>query len=94
MAINFHLKLKKYEKNGFGHLPICVAKTQYSFSDDPKLLNAPSGHTLHVSDARLAAGAEFVVVLTGSVMTMPGLPKRPAAVDISIDEDGQIVGLF
>lgn len=87
-------KLKKFEKDGYGHLPVCIAKTQYSFSDDPAAVNAPSGHTLHIADVRLAAGAEFVVVLTGSVMTMPGLPKRPSALDITVNEAGQISGLF
>jgi formate--tetrahydrofolate ligase len=80
---------------GFGHVPVCIAKTQYSFSDDPALINAPTGHTIRVRDARLAAGAEFVVVLLGSIMTMPGLPKRPAALDINVDDKtGNITGLF
>ena len=87
-------KLKRYETQGFGHLPVCVAKTQYSFADDAKKLNAPVGHTLHVADVRLAAGAEFVVVLTGDIMTMPGLPRRPAAENISVDSEGAIHGLF
>ncbi|GBG34101.1 C-1-tetrahydrofolate synthase, cytoplasmic [Hondaea fermentalgiana] len=87
-------KLKRFQKDGYGHLPVCIAKTQYSFSDDASLVNAPEGHTLHVQDVRLAAGAEFVVVLTGSVMTMPGLPKRPSALDITVNENGQISGLF
>jgi len=87
-------KLKKFEKDGFAHLPVCVAKTQYSFSDDPKLLNAPVGHMLHVQDVRLAAGAEFVIILTGDIMTMPGLPKRPSALDIGVDSNGEIYGLF
>jgi len=87
-------KLAKFEKMGFGHLPVCMAKTQYSFSDDPALVNAPTGHTLKIENVRLAAGAEFVVVLAGDIMTMPGLPKKPAALDISVNEKGDIVGLF
>jgi formate--tetrahydrofolate ligase len=71
-----------------------VAKNQYSFSDDPKALNAPEGHTLHVNDVKLSAGAGFVVVLTGSVMVMPGLPKVPAAHKIGVDSAGKIFGLF
>jgi formate--tetrahydrofolate ligase len=87
-------KLESYEKAGFGHLPICVAKTQYSFSADPTLLGAPTGHTLPVRDVRLSAGAGFVVALAGEVMTMPGLPKVPAAEQIRLDEAGRIEGLF
>ncbi|MDR2610511.1 MAG: formate--tetrahydrofolate ligase [Clostridiales Family XIII bacterium] len=82
------------EKLGFGSLPICVAKTQYSFSDDPKLLGAPDGFTLTVSGMKVSAGAEFIVVLTGDIMTMPGLPKRPAAEKIDVDATGRISGLF
>ena len=87
-------KLKRFEAEGFGNLPICIAKTQYSFSDNAKLLNAPEGHTLHVQDAKLSAGAGFVVILTGSVMTMPGLPRVPAAKRIGVDGNGKIFGLF
>lgn len=79
---------------GFGNLPVCMAKTQYSLSDDPKKLGRPTGFTIHVSEVRLSAGAGFVVVLTGSIMTMPGLPKRPSAELIDIDENGNISGLF
>jgi formate--tetrahydrofolate ligase len=82
------------EKLGFGDLPICVAKTQYSFSDDPKLLGAPEGFTLTVSGVKVSAGAEFIVVLTGDIMTMPGLPKKPAAEKIDVDAAGRISGLF
>jgi formate--tetrahydrofolate ligase len=71
-----------------------VAKTQYSFSTDPKLLGAPSGHVVNVREVRLAAGAEFVVMICGDVMTMPGLPKVPSANTIDVDETGKIVGLF
>lgn len=79
---------------GFAHLPVCMAKTQYSFSDDPKLLGAPRGFTLKVSHLRVSAGAGFVVALTGDIMTMPGLPKVPAAEKIDVDENGVISGLF
>lgn len=79
---------------GFGNLPVCMAKTQYSLSDDPKKLGRPSGFTIHVSEVKVSAGAGFVVVLTGSIMTMPGLPKRPSAELIDVDEQGSISGLF
>ncbi|MCB8875509.1 formate--tetrahydrofolate ligase [Acidisoma silvae] len=79
---------------GFGHLPVCIAKTQYSFSADPTLLGAPAGHRLPVREVRLAAGAGFVVVLAGTIMTMPGLPRVPAAERIGLDEQGRIIGLF
>ncbi len=85
--------LKEFEKLGFGHVPVCIAKTQYSFSTDPKLAGAPSGHTVEVREARLSAGAGFVVAVCGDIMTMPGLPKKPAALEIGLDKDGQIVGL-
>lgn len=79
---------------GYGNLPVCMAKTQYSFSDDPTLLCRPSGFTVTVRNVKLSAGAGFVVVLTGSIMTMPGLPKVPAAEAIDVDENGKITGLF
>jgi formate--tetrahydrofolate ligase len=82
------------QAEGFGHLPICVAKTQYSFSTDPKKVGAPSGHVLHVRDVRLSAGAEFIVAICGEIMTMPGLPKVPAANSISLSPAGLITGLF
>lgn len=85
--------LKEFEKLGFGHVPVCIAKTQYSFSTDPTNLGAPSGHTLEVREARLSAGAGFVVAVCGDIMTMPGLPRKPAALEIGLDKDGQIVGL-
>ena len=85
--------LKEFESLGFGHLPICIAKTQYSFSTDPKLVGAPVGHTLEVREARLSAGAGFVVAVCGDIMTMPGLPRTPAALEIGLDSDGEIVGL-
>lgn len=87
-------KIQKLQDDGYGHYPVCVAKTQYSFSTDPKLLGAPSGHTLTIREVRLAAGAEFVVMVCGDIMTMPGLPKVPASDRIDIDETGRIVGLF
>ncbi len=87
-------QLAELRENGFGNLPVCVAKTQYSFSDNAKLTGAPTGFTMEVREVRLAAGAGFVVVICGSIMTMPGLPKKPAAVGIDVDADGKITGLF
>jgi formate--tetrahydrofolate ligase len=87
-------KLKAYEAAGFGHLPVCMAKTQYSFSADPTLLGAPTGFTLPVRDVRLSAGAGFVVALCGEIMTMPGLPRVPAANTIHLSDTGLIEGLF
>jgi len=78
----------------YGHYPVCMAKTQYSFSTDPNLLGAPSGHVVPIREVRLSAGAEFVVIICGAVMTMPGLPRKPAANDIRVDDTGKIVGLF
>lgn len=86
--------LAEIEAMGYGELPVCIAKTQYSFSDDAKLLAAPSDFTMTVRDVRLSAGAGFVVVIMGSIMTMPGLPKKPAAENIDVDENGKITGLF
>ena len=86
--------LKDFEKMGYGHLPVCMAKTQYSFSDDPALLGRPEGFEITIKNCRIAAGAGFVVVLTGDIMTMPGLPKVPAANNMDIDRNGTIVGLF
>ena len=79
---------------GFDKLPVCVAKTQYSFSDDPTLLGAPEGFTVTVRNLKVSAGAGFLVALTGEIMTMPGLPKSPAAERIDVDENGKITGLF
>lgn len=87
-------ELKHIEEMGFGRMPVCMAKTQMSFTDDPSKMGAPSGFTLHVREARVSAGAGFVVVLTGKIMTMPGLPKHPAAENIDVDDDGHITGLF
>jgi formate--tetrahydrofolate ligase len=86
-------KIEKFQQDGFGNLPICIAKTQYSFSSDPKLRGAPEGHVFNVRDVYLSAGAGFMVVLSGDMMTMPGLPKIPASDNIDIDADGNIVGL-
>ena len=87
-------RLDELEKEGHGELPVCIAKTQYSFSSDPTLRGAPSGHTLTVREVRLSAGAGFVVAICGDIMTMPGLPKVPAANKISLDVDGKVIGLF
>jgi formate--tetrahydrofolate ligase len=87
-------QIKKLQDDGYGHYPVCVAKTQYSFSTDASLRGAPSGHIVNVREVRLAAGAEFVVMICGDIMTMPGLPKVPSAERIDIDESGKVVGLF
>jgi formate--tetrahydrofolate ligase len=86
-------KIKAFEKAGYGHFPVCVAKTQYSFSTDPKLRGAPTGHEFNVRDVYVSAGAGFMVALAGDIMTMPGLPKVPSAAHIDIDDNGDIVGL-
>lgn len=95
--ISFDVKalkeLKRLESNGFGDLPICIAKTQYSFSDDPKALGAPKDFIIHIKELKVSAGAGFIVAKTGDIMTMPGLPKKPAALGMDIDEDGIISGL-
>ncbi|HEY4339104.1 MAG TPA: formate--tetrahydrofolate ligase [Steroidobacteraceae bacterium] len=87
-------QIKVLQDNGYGNYPVCVAKTQYSFSTDPKLRGAPSGHIVNIREVRLNAGAEFVVMICGDIMTMPGLPKVPSSVAIDVDESGKIVGLF
>jgi formate--tetrahydrofolate ligase len=87
-------QLKELEKAGFGNLPVCIAKTQYSFTDNAKKLAAPEGFTVSIRQVRLSAGAGFVAVIAGDIMTMPGLPKIPAAEMIDVDEDGNITGLF
>ena len=86
--------LDEITAQGYGDLPVCIAKTQYSFSDNAALLAAPEGFVMNVRDVRLSAGAGFVVVIMGSIMTMPGLPKKPAAESIDVDENGRITGLF
>ena len=87
-------EIRRLQDAGYGHYPVCVAKTPYSFSTDPKLRGAPSGHAVDIREVRLAAGARFVVMVCGDIMTMPGLPAVPAATSIDVDEDGRIVGLF
>jgi formate--tetrahydrofolate ligase len=91
---NIKKQIDDLQKNGYGKYPVCVAKTQYSFSTDPSLKGAPSGHDIAIREVRLAAGAEFIVMVCGDIMTMPGLPKVPAAEKIDLDKDGNIVGLF
>ncbi len=87
-------QIKQLQDGGYGHYPVCVAKTQYSFSTDPKLRGAPANHVVNIREVRLAAGAEFIVMICGDVMTMPGLPKVPAANTIDVDASGRITGLF
>ncbi len=87
-------QIEQLEKLGFGSLPVCMAKTQYSFSDDPTKLGAPEDFTVTVKNVKVSAGAGFIVALTGDIMTMPGLPKSPAAERIDVDENGRISGLF
>jgi formate--tetrahydrofolate ligase len=86
-------QIKKLQEEGYGHYPVCVAKTQYSFSTDPQLRGAPENHVINVREVRLAAGAEFIVMICGDVLTMPGLPKVPSAVKIDM-VGGKVVGLF
>ncbi len=87
-------QLQSLQDQGYGHYPVCIAKTQYSFSTDPQVRGAPSGHVLNIREVRLAAGAEFVVLMCGEILTMPGLPARPSSADIDVDDEGRIVGLF
>ena len=87
-------QIKKLQEEGYGSYPVCIAKTQYSFSTDPQLRGAPSGHVINIREVRLAAGAEFIVMVCGDVMTMPGLPKVPSAEKIDLTDDGKVVGLF
>jgi formate--tetrahydrofolate ligase len=87
-------QIRKLQEDGYGHYPVCVAKTQYSFSTDPSLRGAPSGHMVNIREVRLAAGAEFIVMVCGDIMTMPGLPKVPSSERIDLDESGKVVGLF
>ena len=87
-------QLQRLQDDGYGHFPVCIAKTQYSFSTDSTLRGAPSGHVLNIREVRLAAGAEFVVLVCGEIMTMPGLPKVPSSAAIDVDDEGRIVGLF
>ena len=87
-------QLRQWEAAGYGNLPVCMAKTQYSFSTDPNLRGAPTGHSVPVREVRLSAGAGFVVVICGEIMTMPGLPRRPAAETIMLNQAGAVEGLF
>ena len=87
-------EIERLQRSGIGHYPVCVAKTQYSFSTNPKLMGAPSGHVVNLREVRLAAGAEFVVMVCGNILTMPGLPREPASARIDIDDQGKISGLF
>jgi formate--tetrahydrofolate ligase len=87
-------QIKRLQENGYGHYPVCIAKTQYSFSTDANLRGAPSNHEINIREVRLAAGAEFVVLVCGEIMTMPGLPKVPAATKIDLDDSGKVTGLF
>ena len=87
-------QIAELEALGFGNMPVCIAKTQYSFSDDPTKLGAPEGFKVTIKNVKVSAGAGFIVVLTGDILTMPGLPKVPAAERIDVDENGRITGLF
>ena len=91
---NAQKQIEQLENLGFGNVPVCIAKTQYSFSDDPTKLGAPENFKVTVKNVKVSAGAGFIVVLTGDILTMPGLPKAPAAEKIDVDENGKISGLF
>tara|TARA_Y100000816_G_scaffold227326_1_gene172382 strand:+ start:1464 stop:3137 length:1674 start_codon:yes stop_codon:yes gene_type:complete len=91
---NIRKQISELQESGYGHYPVCVAKTQYSFSTDPSLRGAPDNHIIQIREVRLAAGAEFIVMVCGDIMTMPGLPKVPAAEKIDLDENGNVIGLF
>ena len=87
-------QLKAWEEAGYGDLPVCIAKTQYSFTTDPNLRGAPTGHSIPIREVRLSAGAGFIVAVCGAIMTMPGLPRAPAAEVIKLNDGGEIEGLF
>ena len=87
-------QLKAWEDAGYGDLPVCIAKTQYSFTTDPDLRGAPTGHSIPIREVRLSAGAGFIVAICGSIMTLPGLPRAPAAEVIKLNDNGEIEGLF
>jgi formate--tetrahydrofolate ligase len=87
-------QLKQWEEQGYGNLPVCMAKTQYSFSTDPSLRGAPTGHSVPVREVRLSAGAGFIVAVCGEIMTMPGLPRVPSAENIMLNDKGEVEGLF
>ena len=93
-AASVNKQIERLEKQGFGNLPICMAKNQYSLSDDPTLLGRPEDFSINIRDVYVSAGAGFVVALTGAIMTMPGLPKTPAAYNIDVTDEGVITGLF
>ena len=86
--------IRKFQDDGYGNFPVCIAKTQYSFSTDPNLKGAPTNHIVAIREVRLSAGAGFIVVVCGDIMTMPGLPRSPAANNIALDKNGEVVGLF
>jgi formate--tetrahydrofolate ligase len=92
-SVKVRKQIEQLQLDGYGHYPVCIAKTPYSFSTDAQLLGAPEGHVIDIREVRLSAGAEFVVMICGDVMTMPGLPKQPAAHKIDL-VDGRVVGLF
>ena len=87
-------ELKRITDLGFGNLPVCMAKNQYSLSDDVTLLGRPENFDIHIREVYVSAGAGFVVAITGTIMTMPGLPKKPAAENVNVDDEGKIIGLF
>jgi formate--tetrahydrofolate ligase len=87
-------QLESLQASGYGHYPVCIAKTQYSFSTDPKVRGAPEGHVVNIREVRLAAGAEFIVAICGDTMTMPGLPAVPSSERIDVDSQGRVVGIF
>jgi formate--tetrahydrofolate ligase len=87
-------RFAELQKAGFGHYPVCIAKTQYSFSTDPSLRGAPTNHVVPIREIRLSGGAEFLVVICGDIMTLPGLPRTPSANGIGVDENGEIYGIF
>ena len=91
---NAKKQIEQLTSLGFNNLPVCIAKTQYSFSDDPAKLGAPENFNVTVKNVKVSAGAGFIVVLTGDILTMPGLPKKPAAENIDVDDNGKISGLF
>ena len=91
---NVPAQFAQFEREGYRHFPVCMAKTQYSFSTDPLLMGAPSGHDVPIREIRLATGAEFVVVVCGEVMTMPGLPRKPSSENINVNQNKRIEGLF
>ena len=94
LSRNVKKQIDDLQANGYGSFPVCVAKTQYSFSTDPTKKGAPTDHEIPIREVRLSAGAEFIVMVCGDIMTMPGLPKVPAAERIDIDDNGNIIGLF